>query len=473
MISFLQATVRRFNARLIWGASLLVPVRKRSEWLQEWHAELWYILRECFSKAHDDRRSIRETIAFSLGAYRDALWLQKRFRQARQVQTRSQPLSRFLGRASTCLFLLSAMFFLTWGIARTSPGVAAGMSKVQVHAFQPSNGRAAPCDCAADFTTGRGSRPSAQQFFDGFTHYKIAQQTVWAQAMPRTKWAIAYAGSDFFAVLQLPVHSIDRTAIRPGGLPAVVLSDDTWIRSFGGKPDIFGTRLRIGSVDAIVTGVTIDGSTALPGKADAWLLSPNSQASHAETQFVAAHLSPAGYVDGGRWTLSTGGILLALLTLLFLTRLGIGGYSQASRKPSLALRCRYWAFLIVKIALLLAIAYYASLDIAFLFLPASSQFSDLIQSGSAFTVCLVGLSLALRDQKQRCPVCLRRMSHPAEVGQPSRAFLAWNGTELACELGHTLVHIPAFPTSWFAAQRWVCLDRSWEFLFIRQGDPQA
>lgn len=57
------------------------------------------------------------------------------------------------------------------------------------------------------------------------------------------------------------------------------------------------------------------------------------------------------------------------------------------------------------------------------------------------------------------------MTHPVEVGQPSRIFLAWNGTELACERGHTLLHIPEIPTSWFGAQRWVCLDGSWQFLF--------
>src|SRR2546429_7716730 len=54
----------------------------------------------------------------------------------------------------------------------------------------------------------------------------------------------------------------------------------------------------------------------------------------------------------------------------------------------------------------------------------------IIQSGSAFALCILGLSWAFRDQQRRCPVCLRRMAHPVEVGQPMRTFLAWNGTEL-------------------------------------------
>jgi hypothetical protein len=59
------------------------------------------------------------------------------------------------------------------------------------------------------------------------------------------------------------------------------------------------------------------------------------------------------------------------------------------------------------------------------------------------------------------------MAHPVQVGQPSRTFLDWNGTELVCEGGHTLLHIPEIPTSWFRAQRWVCLDGSWQSLFAR------
>jgi hypothetical protein len=60
---------------------------------------------------------------------------------------------------------------------------------------------------------------------------------------------------------------------------------------------------------------------------------------------------------------------------------------------------------------------------------------------------------------------LRRVTHPARVGIASRTFLAWNGTELMCEGGHTLLYIPAAPTSWFDAPRWVYLDSSWKFLF--------
>ena len=69
------------------------------------------------------------------------------------------------------------------------------------------------------------------------------------------------------------------------------------------------------------------------------------------------------------------------------------------------------------------------------------------------------------QQRQRCPVCLRRVTHPARVGLASRTFLGWNGTEMVCLGGHTLLHVPSLPTSWFGAPRWLYLDHSWDFLF--------
>src|SRR2546429_5391268 len=40
----------------------------------------------------------------------------------------------------------------------------------------------------------------------------------------------------------------------------------------------------------------------------------------------------------------------------------------------------------------------------------------ILQSGSAFALCILGLSWAFRDQKRRCPVCLRRSEeHTSEL----------------------------------------------------------
>jgi hypothetical protein len=118
-----------------------------------------------------------------------------------------------------------------------------------------------------------------------------------------------------------------------------------------------------------------------------------------------------------------------------------------------------------KIALLLPIVYLVSLDLAYGFTTFGRERAVYIQLISTFLMCLFGLRWVLKDQRQRCPVCMRCVTHPAHVGQASRTFLDWNGTEMMCMGGHTLLHVPSLPTSWFSTQRWLYLDTSWGFLF--------
>lgn len=453
-----QDAVRRLHLGLIRGASLLVPVRRRSDWWQEWRTELWYVLRECSPKTSRNPGSILEVTAFCLGAYQDAIWLWRRSWQESRLP------ARIRGSASVCLLLLIGMFFPAWGIAHFSSRVAAATSRIQVYPWRPSDHRA-PCDCAFDLAADGPSLRTAQLFFDGFSHYAITHETVRAQAMPGTEWTVAHARSDFFAALHLPLRLRGPAARGSDKLPRLVLSDETWRRHFGGSADITGTKVRVGSVDVIVAGVAFGSSMGLPRKPNAWFLGSDREAGTDDDEFVVARLSPAGYFDDGRWTLSAGGILLAFLLMPFAIRTSTGEYSHRAPKPALRRRSEFWAFLIAKITVLVGFAYFVSVDFGCLFVKPSSPASAYIETASSFGFCLLGLSWAFSDQRRRCPVCLRRMAHPVAVGQPSRTFLAWNGTELVCESGHTLLHIPEISTSWFSGQRWVCLDVSWRFMF--------
>jgi hypothetical protein len=463
MASSLQIAIRQMHLGLLWGASLLVPGRERAEWSHEWRTELWYVLRECFSETSATPRSIREATRFCMGAYQDAICLRGLFWRTHQ------PLARVRRSAAACLLLLVGIFFAVWGLARTSTRVAAGISRIQAYPWRMSGERSAPCDCALDLVTTGRLLGTTQLFFDGFSHYRIAHETVWAEAVPRTEWTVAHANANFFAVLHLPARSLKPAAEGSDRLPQVVLSHDTWIRDFGGNTNIAGARLHVGSLDAMIAGVASDSSTGLPGDARAWVLSSDPQIASDNEEFVVGHLSPVGYFNDGRWALSVGSILLAFLVLPFITRLSLGEYGSGTRKPSLATRSRFWTFLLSKIALVVAIIYYGSFDLACLLVHPFSPSSEYVQCASSVVLCVLTLRWAFRDQQRRCPICLGRMAHPVEVGQPSRTFLAWNGTELVCECGHTLLHIPEVSTSWFAAQRWVYLDRSWQFLFARSN----
>lgn len=462
-----QRTVHHTLVAVLRSVGWIVPVQKRSEWYQEWQAELWYAVRECFSEDGADPPAICKAVAFCLGAFQDAVWLRRRAWQ------KERSIARIRGSPWAALCFLITVLFATWGMAHFSPRVALGMSRVRIDLWRASNARRGPCDCALDQVAGRRSLETARLFFDGFSHYAITREPVTVQAAPQTEWTIAHAGPDVFAVLHLRLRPFVPAGKMPDRWPKIVLSHDLWIRSFAGNPNVGGAHLRVGDVDAMVGGVAFGPAAALPGKPDAWLLGPDTQIGSDKQVFIVGDLTSAGYFDQGRWAVSAGGICLALLALPFLRRPATREFGRGSPRPSLAARGYAFAFLIAKIATVLAIAWYASVDLGCSFLQPVSRFSGFVQFGSAFALSLTGLNWTFRDSRQRCPVYLRRMAHPVEVGQPSRIFLGWSGTEWACERGHTLLHVPANPTSWFSAQRWISLDPSWQFLFSQPGETSS
>ena len=171
-------------------------------------------------------------------------------------------------------------------------------------------------------------------------------------------------------------------------------------------------------------------------------------------------------------------LLLACLALPATTPLPLGEYPGRARSATLSIRMRRWLFLAAKLALILPLVYFASIALAYGSVasalhgvgPATSQY---LQLGSGFLGLLFSFRWALRDQRGRCPVCLRLLTNPAHVGEASRNFLAWNGTELICTGGHGLLHIPELATSWFSCQRWLYLDSSWSALFADGYVPSA
>jgi hypothetical protein len=256
--------------------------------------------------------------------------------------------------------------------------------------------------------------------------------------------------------------------------------------------------LLVGSRPVRVAGVAPGDAWKLPGNSDAWLLRPDSEISPNGRGYVVAHLTRRGRSEmwGGLVNISSYdsrksehdflgksleertpgpgniywfGVFLALLALPAVASVSLAEYSFSSHKPSSIRRTVRLGFFGMKIVLILLITYFSSVDLAYSHFPVFSPSGAYVQLVAAFGVFLFGMRWALLDQHQRCPVCLRRVTNPAQVGLASRTFLAWNGTELICAGGHTLLHIPGLPTSWFSTQRWLYLDTSWDFLFAGSG----
>jgi hypothetical protein len=458
-------------------ASRLVPDAARADWLLEWRSELWH------AGAAADPEVAPELTRFCLGSFQDALCLR---RMAWRESAR--PLR---GSAALCLMGLLVALAISYGLSLLLQGVRAqshpanyqvkpGLIMIQ-NVFSSNSSRATiPAETYRRWTARR------QRYFDGLAFYRMERDGASAAPNDLEAWSVAHASLNLFSLLGLPVRFGSQSK------SGVILSDALWKRDFGANRQIVGSFLRIDGRDAEILGVLAEGAWRLPGRPDAWLLEPNTQ--QTGTGYVIAHPTELGRWEmhgstveisspaaddsneelvgfsfaertQGPWALYEFSILLAFLALPALTSVSLGEYHFSENKPSWTSMARRSAFLACKIALLLAAVYFASLDLAYGRVEYYSIPAQYVQLLSSFAMCLFGLRWALLDQRQRCPVCLKRVTHPAQVGLAGRIFLAWNGTELICTGGHTLLHVPAAPTSWFGEPRWLYLDRSWKVLF--------
>ncbi len=499
MKSPLEAAACAVNVGILRAASLFVPHCRRMEWRSEWRGELWQVRSQTnsrFSWAQE-----YEIAGFCLGAFSDAFCLRRidRHRYAAQTpRTRSLPLRAFsVESAWQCLLFLVALVGASYGLARILPGVRAERSLPEVPVrsglvlIENNNND----DSLTTISSGQFEawKERKQEFFDGFAFYRVSRESV--NLGPVSKgWGVASASSNLFALMGLPVRFRQTGASVDADLPSVILSEDVWKREFGADPHVVGSVVRVGLRRATIAGVAPVAPWQLPGQVDAWLLEPDSRDPEKGSGYVVAHLTPSGKskmdaqqiritsysphrspddmlgirinsATRGPWDAFLFSVLLAFLALPAITSVSFGEESVSLHEISRFRRFCRWGFLAAKIALLLPLLHFAALDLSYGFFPFNVNEALYLQLVVTFFGCLFGMSWVLNDQRRRCPVCLRRVAHPARVGQLSRTFLAWNGTELMCMGGHTLLHVPSLPTSWFGSQRWMILDPSWKFLF--------
>ncbi len=457
------------NLVLLGLASLLVPRQHRGEWWREWRSELWHVRQACTAQSAFPWEGEREVAAFCLGAFQDAFYFR------REAGHKKVPLATTKGSAAQCTLFLISVMAASYCIALVSPGVRAELLSLRYRVPQNLtmiqsaryNQDSIPTISAEQVRMWKGRK---QQIFDGFAFYQIVQKPVSTALHGQAPLRVAHASSNLFKLLALPVRLAWTDSEAQGGMPKLILSNAIWKKEFGEDPFVSGRVVQVGLRKAVVGGVVPAGYWRLPGKVDAWLLEPDVDTVSDGAGFVVAHLTPwaarerwserwrmsAPTPDGTfddflcvslaertreSWDLFVFAVILAFLSLPATTSLPLGEYRLSSRKLSWSTRLRRWTFLGGKIALLLPIVYVVSLDLAYMRTTLDTLSSEYIQLVSSFSLCLFGLRWTLRDQRQRCPVCLGKLTHPARIGQPSRNFLAWNGTELICIGGHGLLHL--------------------------------
>lgn len=469
---------------LLRVAGLLLPSRERAEWLAEWRGELHYILSRCVSH--------RTCLAFSIGALPDALWIRRHSRAPR------------LETARSCLAALTACAALSVALALLTPSL-----RLQIFPppYQGPDDLVAISPVAS--VLGSGVQVSAAQYvaWSAHAHPSLAQTAFYEPATATVElgtraqsWLVGKATENLPALLHIPIaESLLQECRRTGATP-LVLSRSAWVRDFGGNPNVIGRPLRFAGRKSIVVAVAPDIASALPRQMDAWSLETDDAIAQ-----LAAHRFNYGYMlaqrepspgsdtrdtgtvlltsdDGSSWHLNT--IPLSMfaeynlrlpeidfLLSLFMTCLMLPAIlfiflqsGLVTERLSLRMRTRGWFFLIAKVALLLPLLYCGPLLIAYVLAGAPGS-EHTIQTFATMAGSLASAWWVLEDQRQRCPHCLRKLTNPARVGERSRSFLAFSGMEFVCAQGHGLLHVPDYPTSWFASQRWLSLDSSWRVLF--------
>lgn len=466
-----------------------VPRARRSEWLAEWNSELWYVCQAPSPEGPESRHG--KITQFCFGAIDDVRCLRTLERQ---------PVVKASGSAIACGAMLALVAALSFILAQCLPGVRRVLqmpdrNQRNTVAISPA-GLAEAATPPLHLGTVRSWQARSQHLFLDFAFYQPVVKPVHVGAHSHQELTIARSSANLLALLGASV-SFEQPAAAGDGVPVLILSESTWKAQFGGRKEIFGQAIKVGLQTVRLGGVVADETTPAPGRIDAWLLLPesvtNSMPANAHVfAFGRVATQPAG--AGERWHMEASAgeensrdfvcvaltarevapwrafaftLFLALLSLPATTSLPLGDYAARSVGLPWTTKLRRWIFLAVKVALLLPTIYFGSVELAYALPWTAPDTPQYIQLISSFAATLFGLRWALRDQRQRCPVCLGKLTCPARVGQPSRNFLSWNGTELICSGGHGFLHVPELPTSWFSTPRWLHLDPSWSSLFLQ------
>ncbi len=150
------------------------------------------------------------------------------------------------------------------------------------------------------------------------------------------------------------------------------------------------------------------------------------------------------------------GVMMPAVTLMFAP-----GWLVARVTTAISLRdspgarygARLLAFFAAKMILMLAISVFTGAFVAGggeRFIAWAGQFP--------YWAAFLAIRWALTDQRERCPVCLRRLGNTVSIGDRSKVFLEWHGTESMCLKGHGLLRVPENPEIGYHPQRWLQFD---------------
>jgi Acidobacterial duplicated orphan permease len=264
---------------LIALIGIIVPLRLRADWRQEWEAELQH--RELLLAKWDrlDFRNKLYLMRRSTSAFWDALWIQRQRWEDEMFQDLRYGSRMLLKRPG---FTLTAIFTLSLGVG-ASTAIFSAVNPILFESLPYPEARQmmmmwdhGPDGARQEVTFGTYREiVQRSRSFESLTVMRPWQPTLTGQAEPERLEGQRVSASYFHVLHVSPVsgRSFDSSDDRPNGSKVAILSDRLWRRRFGADPGILRRLISLDDDNYTVVGVMPNSfENVLAPSADVWTL---------------------------------------------------------------------------------------------------------------------------------------------------------------------------------------------------------
>ena len=270
------------HLHLIALIGIIVPLRLRADWRQEWEAELQH--RELLLATWDrlDFRNKLDLMRRSTSAFWDALWIQRQRWEDDMFHDLRYGSRMLLKRPG---FTLTAIFTLSLGVG-ASTAIFSAVNPILFESLPyPQAGQMmmlwdhGPNGTRQEVTFGT-YREIAQRSrsFESLTVMKPWQPTLTGQGEPERLEGQRVSANYFQVLRVMPAlgrsfDAFDDRDDRPNGSKFAILTDKLWRRRFGADPGIVGRLISLDDDNYTVVGVMPNSfENVLAPSADVWTL---------------------------------------------------------------------------------------------------------------------------------------------------------------------------------------------------------
>ncbi|HEY7181210.1 MAG TPA: ABC transporter permease [Blastocatellia bacterium] len=296
---------------LIRFIGVIVPRRFRARFRQEWEAELEYREESLARWDRLDWRNKLELLWRSLGAFWDALWLQRQRLEEDMFQDLRFGFRMLLKNSG---FTLIAVLTLALGIGANTAIFSIVNALILRPLPYPGSERLVWVDYASSRNTG-GEVLSAHflnwqgqsQTLKGIAQFEPATRTLTGAGEPERVEAGLVTAS-FFTTLGAqplaPGRNFTAAEDKSGGEPVVILSYGLWQRRYNGDQDIVGKTITLNDSSFTVVGVT-PANFRFFRPFDVWLplaidLERDRAVGNSSSQSTVARLKPGVSIEQAR-----------------------------------------------------------------------------------------------------------------------------------------------------------------------------